>query len=158
MDGPRPSDAPRIRDAPGPRRNQSVIGPLFQRVRAASEVAEIRLWYGWNAMALGYAYAIAGKQTEARKILNWLQTPRTGSYVSPYFVALVHTGLGERDLALAALYQAYKDRQPGMIFMRIDPRFAPLRTDPRFIDLQKHVEQASWEEIPSLEELLKNKR
>ena len=25
-------DAPRIRDAPGPRRNQSVIGPLFQRI------------------------------------------------------------------------------------------------------------------------------
>jgi CDP-diacylglycerol--glycerol-3-phosphate 3-phosphatidyltransferase len=25
-------DAPRIRDAPGPRRNQSVIGPLFQKV------------------------------------------------------------------------------------------------------------------------------
>ncbi|HYX43021.1 MAG TPA: hypothetical protein VE821_15050, partial [Pyrinomonadaceae bacterium] len=68
---------------------------------------------------------------------------------------LVHTGLGEREPALAALYQAYKDRQPGMIFMRIDPRFAPLRTDPRFIDLQKHVEQASWEVIPSLEDLLR---
>ena len=25
-------DAPRIRDAPGPRRNQSIIGPLFQKV------------------------------------------------------------------------------------------------------------------------------
>ncbi|MFL5797427.1 MAG: CDP-alcohol phosphatidyltransferase family protein [Actinomycetota bacterium] len=32
MDGKRPAEAPRIRDAPGPRRNQSVIGPLFQRV------------------------------------------------------------------------------------------------------------------------------
>jgi hypothetical protein len=108
--------------------------------------------------ALGYAYAVGGKQAEARKILNWLQTPRAGSYVSPYFIALVYTGLGERDQALAALYQAYKDRHPGMIFMRIDPRFAPLRTDPRFAELQRHVEQASWDEIPSLEELLeKNK-
>jgi CDP-diacylglycerol--glycerol-3-phosphate 3-phosphatidyltransferase len=32
MDGKQAADAPRIRDAPGPRRNQSVIGPLFQRV------------------------------------------------------------------------------------------------------------------------------
>src|SRR6266542_5641009 len=32
MDGKRPAEAPRIRDAPGPRRNESVIGPLFQRV------------------------------------------------------------------------------------------------------------------------------
>jgi CDP-diacylglycerol---glycerol-3-phosphate 3-phosphatidyltransferase len=32
MNGKPPADPPRIRDAPGPRRNQSVIGPLFQRV------------------------------------------------------------------------------------------------------------------------------
>jgi CDP-diacylglycerol--glycerol-3-phosphate 3-phosphatidyltransferase len=32
MDGKRPAETPRIRDAPGPRRNESVIGPLFQRV------------------------------------------------------------------------------------------------------------------------------
>jgi CDP-diacylglycerol--glycerol-3-phosphate 3-phosphatidyltransferase len=32
MDGKDMGEAPRIRDAPGPRRNQSVIGPLFQRV------------------------------------------------------------------------------------------------------------------------------
>ncbi|PYS93606.1 MAG: hypothetical protein DMF64_04195 [Acidobacteria bacterium] len=131
-----------------PAHRNEVISELQKAVPLMGDDAETRA-------ALGYAYAIAGKQTEARKILNWLQTPRTGSYVSPYFVALVHTGLGERERALAALYQAYKDRQPGMIFMRIDPRFAPLRTDPRFIDLQKHVEQAAWEEIPSLEELLR---
>ncbi|HEX9375282.1 MAG TPA: CDP-alcohol phosphatidyltransferase family protein [Actinomycetota bacterium] len=32
MGGKAGHDAPRIRDVPGPRRNQSVIGPLFQRV------------------------------------------------------------------------------------------------------------------------------
>jgi serine/threonine protein kinase/Tfp pilus assembly protein PilF len=132
-----------------PAHRGEVIGELQKAVPLMGDDAETRA-------ALGYAYAIAGKQAEARKILNWLQTPRTGSYVSPYFVALVHTGLGERDLALASLYQAYKDRHPGMIFMRIDPRFAPLRSDPRFVELQKHVEQAEWDEIPSLEELLKH--
>jgi hypothetical protein len=106
--------------------------------------------------ALGHAYAITGRTADARKLLDKLRTPPADSYVSPYFIALVYTGLGEREHALAALYQAYKDRQPGMIFMRLDPRFAPLRTDQRFIDLQHHVEQASWEEIASLEELVKS--
>jgi CDP-diacylglycerol--glycerol-3-phosphate 3-phosphatidyltransferase len=32
MDGKESGEAPRIRDAPGPRRNQSIIGPLFQKV------------------------------------------------------------------------------------------------------------------------------
>jgi eukaryotic-like serine/threonine-protein kinase len=106
--------------------------------------------------ALGHAYAVAGRTAEARKVLERLRAPHPGGYVSPYFIALVYTGLNERDQALAALYQAYKDRHPGMIFMRIDPRFAPLRSDPRFADLQRHVEQASWDEIPSLAALLKH--
>ena len=104
--------------------------------------------------ALGHDYALTGHTAEARKVLAALRAPHPGGYVSPYFIALVYTGLGERDQALAALYQAYKDRHPGMIFMRIDPRFAPLRADPRFAELQRHVEQASWDEIPSLEALL----
>jgi tetratricopeptide (TPR) repeat protein len=132
-----------------PARRVEVVPELQHAVALMGDDAETRA-------ALGYAYAAAaGHQAEARKVLNWLQTPRTGSYVSPYFVALVYTGLGEREPALAALYQAYKDRQPGMIFMRLDPRFAPLRSDPRFIELQKHVEQASWDEIPNLEALLR---
>ena len=131
-----------------PARRADAINEL-QRAVALLGDAEARA-------ALGYAYATAGKQAEARKILNWLQTPRADGYVSSYFTALIYTGLGDREHALAALYQAYKDRQPGMIFMRLDPRFAPLRSDPRFIELQKHVEQASWDEIPSLEELTRS--
>ncbi|HEX8179543.1 MAG TPA: protein kinase [Pyrinomonadaceae bacterium] len=104
--------------------------------------------------ALGHAYAVVGRTADARKVLERLRAPRAGGYVSPYFIALVYTGLGEREHALAALYQAYKDRQPGMIFMRLDPRFEPLRADPRFANLQHHVEQASWEEILSLEQTL----
>jgi len=45
--------------------------PVFQRVLAASEAAEIRrLWSGWDAMLLGYAYALAGCVGEA---LPWLE-------------------------------------------------------------------------------------
>ncbi|MFL6212248.1 MAG: protein kinase domain-containing protein [Pyrinomonadaceae bacterium] len=136
-------------DLQQPARRNDAIAELQRAVALMGDDAETHA-------ALGHAYAIAGRTTDARKVLDRLRMPRAGSYVSPYFVALVYTGLGAREQALAALYQAYKDRQPGMIFMRLDPRFAPLRADQRFIDLQRHVEQASWDEIASLEELARS--
>ncbi|HYY43495.1 MAG TPA: tetratricopeptide repeat protein, partial [Pyrinomonadaceae bacterium] len=130
-----------------PAHRNDAINELQRAVALMGEDAETHA-------ALGHAYAVAGRTADARKVLERLRAPRPGSYVSPYFIALVYTGLGEREHALAALYQAYKDRQPGMIFMRHDPRFEPLRADPRFANLQHHVEQASWEEIMSLEQTL----
>ena len=131
-----------------PARRPEAIAELQRAVALMGEDAETHA-------ALGHAYAAAGRTAEARKVLDRLRAPRAGGYVSPYFIALVQAGLGDRDHALAALYQAYKDRQPGMIFMRLDPRFASLRSDPRFTDLQRHVEQASWDAIPTLEETLR---
>ncbi|HEX8072655.1 MAG TPA: protein kinase [Pyrinomonadaceae bacterium] len=139
------------------------LGYIYQQqpARRADALAELQratALMGDDAetwAALGHAYAASGKTAEARKVLERLRASHPGGYVSPYFIALVYAGLGDHDRALAALYQAYKDRHPGMIFMRLDPRFAPLRTDSRFADLQRHVEQASWDELPSLEELLK---
>ncbi len=130
-----------------PARRNDAINELQRAVTLMGDDAETHA-------ALGHAYAVAGRTADARKILERLRAPLAGGYVSPYFIALVQTGLGDHDHALASLYQAYKDRQPGMIFMRIDPRFTPLRSDPRFNELQHNVEQASWAAIPSLEETL----
>ncbi|HVF49056.1 MAG TPA: protein kinase [Pyrinomonadaceae bacterium] len=90
--------------------------------------------------ALGYAYAVAGRADKARELLDALKELRPGSYVSPYFVAIIHVGLGEKEAALEWLEQAYKDRHPGMVLMKVDPRFDALRADPRFAELLRRVE------------------
>jgi len=90
--------------------------------------------------ALGYAYAVAGKTAKARDVLNRLQQPRPGGYVSPYFVAILYTGLGEKDQAFMWLNQAYEDRHPGLVLLKIDPRFNHLRDDPRFTELVRQLD------------------
>ena len=57
-------------------------------------------------------------------------------------MALVYAGLGERERAFEWLEKSYADRHPGMILLKSDPRFDPLRRDPRLSDLIRRIEQA----------------
>lgn len=89
--------------------------------------------------ALGYAYAAAGKRTEARKVIDDLVELSKGKYVRPFFIAGIYAALGEPDQAFAWLEKAYKDRHPQMTLLGVDPVFDPLRSDPRFAALVRRV-------------------
>jgi TolB-like protein/Flp pilus assembly protein TadD len=84
---------------------------------------------------LGYAYAVSGDKTEATKILKQLQQLSERRFVPPATVALIHIGLGDKNRAFEWLEKAYQDRNPTLSGLRVDPRFDPLRDDPRFRDL-----------------------
>ena len=46
---------------------------------------------------LGYAYALSGKSEEARQVLADLEEIAKGKYVSAYYPAIIHLGLGEQE-------------------------------------------------------------
>jgi DNA-binding winged helix-turn-helix (wHTH) protein/TolB-like protein/Tfp pilus assembly protein PilF len=88
---------------------------------------------------LGYAYAVAGKKAEGRKILTELEQLAREKYVSPFPIAVAYTGLGGKDRAFAALEKAYEERSWGMGMLRVNPVFDPIRSDPRFAALLRRV-------------------
>jgi tetratricopeptide (TPR) repeat protein len=95
---------------------------------------------GTNELAaLGHAYAVAHQQTEARKILKDLKERSQQTYVQPMWIAAIHLGLGEKDQAIDWLQKAYEDRSVWLVYLKVDPFFAPLRSDPRFVDLLRRV-------------------
>jgi TolB-like protein/DNA-binding winged helix-turn-helix (wHTH) protein/tetratricopeptide (TPR) repeat protein len=81
---------------------------------------------------LGFAYAISGDKIRAREILNQLQTPSKTHYVSPYFTALIHAGMGENGPAINDLERARSDHSNWMTLLRSEPLFDGLRSDSRF--------------------------
>jgi TolB-like protein/lipoprotein NlpI len=89
--------------------------------------------------SLGHAYAMAGKPARAREVLAALHAAARDHYVPAYWFALVYAGLGERDHALRYLERAYEERSTVLAYLLIDPRLAPLRTDPRFLRLAQHL-------------------
>ncbi len=88
---------------------------------------------------LGYAYAVAGRRREARKILDQLNNLSKQKYVSPYFIATVYAGLGEKEKALEGLEKAYQERDNWLAYVKLEPEFDPLRSDPRFADLMRRI-------------------
>ncbi len=88
---------------------------------------------------LGYSLAKSGKPAEARVVLEDLLRLSTERYVSPYNIALIYNGLDERDKTLTWLERGYKERDPKLVFLRVEPKWNNLRTDPRFQDLLRRV-------------------
>ena len=88
---------------------------------------------------LGQAYALAGKKDEAQKILVELQELAKHKYVSSLDVGLIYLALGEKDRAFEWFERAFGERSRGLVFLKMDPRFDPARSDPRFQVLVRRV-------------------
>jgi TolB-like protein/tetratricopeptide (TPR) repeat protein len=87
--------------------------------------------------SLARSYALAGKTSEARRVLNGLL--KSPEPVSPFFIALVYTALGEKDAAFEWLNKAVTERSGSVRYLKIEPRLDPLRSDPRFDSLLQRV-------------------
>lgn len=82
--------------------------------------------------ALGHAHAVAGKRAKARSILKELGALSKVHFVSQYFFALVYTGLGDTDAALASLEAAYREGCDWLVHAGVEPRWDTLRHTRRF--------------------------
>jgi len=88
---------------------------------------------------LGYNYALWGKRDEAIKKLDELKELSKRRGAPAYEMAIIYTGLGEKDLAFKWLRQACEDRHGLIVYLKFDPLFKSLRTDPRFTNLLQYI-------------------
>jgi TolB-like protein/DNA-binding winged helix-turn-helix (wHTH) protein len=88
---------------------------------------------------LGHALGVAGRRAEALAMLEGLRQLSSTRYVSPWSVALVHAGLGDRDQALSSLEKACVERSDYMVYLNREPMLDGLRSDPRFAALVRRV-------------------
>jgi hypothetical protein len=89
--------------------------------------------------ALGHVYATSGRRTAALQILKDLETRSKSEYVSSLDIATVRLGLGDTDAALALLERAVQAHDGGLVFLAVDPRYDPVRRDPRFQCLLRRI-------------------
>jgi TolB-like protein/DNA-binding winged helix-turn-helix (wHTH) protein/Tfp pilus assembly protein PilF len=118
-------------------RKQEAIAAFEKSLTLSGVTGEKLAW-------LGYAYAVSGRRDEALQIRDQLDRAPKQNYVSPFYRALLETGLGNRDEALAWLQRAYDARDEWMVYLRIYPEFNSLRSDPRFQDIDHRMGFPSW--------------
>jgi tetratricopeptide (TPR) repeat protein len=88
---------------------------------------------------IGHAYAVSGAKEQAQKVINELQELSNQRYVSSYHIALIYTGLGEKDRAFEWLEKAYEERSDLLVYLKVEPRLDSLRSDLRFADLLRRM-------------------
>jgi serine/threonine-protein kinase len=118
-----------------------------EAIRAFQQALEISpdtpRWLG----ALGHAYGLGGHRTQALGVLDRLSRLSSTRYVAPFDFALVHLAMGDLNAAFDRLEQAYKSRSYELVTLKVDPRFDPVRSEPRVLKLLKGL---SLEKGPQL--------
>ncbi|HET9531085.1 MAG TPA: tetratricopeptide repeat protein, partial [Blastocatellia bacterium] len=88
---------------------------------------------------IGRVHAVSGKRSEAEAILKQLIEASGRQYVSPYLIAMIYAGLGEKEQAFEWLERVYQERSYYVSWLKVDPVFDPLRSEPRFQDLLRRL-------------------
>ena len=88
---------------------------------------------------IGYVYGRMGRAVDARKVVAELQAQLKQGYVAPTNFATVYIGLGEKDQAIAWLEKGFQQHDFWITFLKGEPIFDSLRSDPRFQDLVRRV-------------------
>jgi adenylate cyclase len=112
--------------------NFSAAIPQIERARVTDSPPFVAGW-------LGYAYAATGERGKAEAMIAELNQMSSRRFVSPFCIAIIYLGLGDKERALNGLEKAYEARLQWLTFLKVDRVFDPLRADPRFIELLKKV-------------------
>ncbi len=86
---------------------------------------------------LASTLALNGQTEEAKVILNDLLSRQ--DYVPPVDIAAIYISLGDKENALRWLEKGFQIRSDAVTYINNEPRFDPLRNDPRFQDLVRRI-------------------
>jgi len=92
----------------------------------------------YDALIAGPLVAL-GRAEEAAEILSRLEDESRHHYVRAEILAMGYAAMGDRDRAFACLERAFQARSAGLVYLHIDPAYAPLRGDPRFAGLVRRI-------------------
>lgn len=83
--------------------------------------------------------AVSGKPMQAEEAMQSVMGGKVTYKTPAYYIAAVYAALGRDDEAFRWLDRAYADHSNWLIYLKLDPRFDPLRNDPRFAALLRKM-------------------
>jgi TolB-like protein/Tfp pilus assembly protein PilF len=89
--------------------------------------------------ACQHAYKAGGIRGFWRKRLDYLKAEAKGGMVSPLTLASFCVHVGEKEQTLGWLEKAYHERIAGLVWVKVDRVWDPLRSDPRFQDILRRM-------------------
>jgi DNA-binding winged helix-turn-helix (wHTH) protein/TolB-like protein/Flp pilus assembly protein TadD len=119
-------------------RNYISKGMLEPALASANKAKEIARGNAEATGTAGYILAKMGRTQEARQLLAELEARKDKPFLA-YSTAQIHLALGDKEKALDLLEQAYRQREPLMVFLKVEPKWNELHSESRFIDLMNKM-------------------
>jgi len=110
-------------------------GMLNEAIAEGEKVLQLGMRAEAAVGGLGFIYGFAGKKDKALGLLSELEARSSRGYVSSFWIAMVHAGLGEADEAFKWLDKAYEERDGSLLYITVPVAFDTLRPDPRYKQL-----------------------
>ncbi len=89
--------------------------------------------------ALKKAFAEKGREAFWREYLMQLQEESQAHYIPSSAIAAVHVRLGQHDHAFQSLEKAVEERDGGLVELKVEPVFDPLRPNTKFQNVLRRV-------------------
>jgi serine/threonine-protein kinase len=107
-------------------------GKLDEAIAEGEKVLQLGMRAEAAVGGLGCLYGLTGHKDKARELLSELEARSHQGYVSSFWIAMVHMGLGEMDETFRWLDKAYEERDGSLIYMTVPIAFDTLSPDPRY--------------------------
>jgi tetratricopeptide (TPR) repeat protein len=91
------------------------------------------------AAKMGEAYSRSGYKGALQAWLQYSIGSSNRAYLAPASVAAVYLRLGEEEHAFEWLEKAYQAHDGWLVYLKVDPSFDNLRSDPRYADLLRRM-------------------
>ena len=111
---------------------RAILGRHAESIASSSEAVRLTRREPMVVARLAAAQAAAGREEEARTLLQEVLAATGRRYVSPVDVAEVYVALGEKENALNWLERGFAERTHWMAVIKVEPKLDPLRGEPRF--------------------------
>jgi TolB-like protein/DNA-binding winged helix-turn-helix (wHTH) protein/Flp pilus assembly protein TadD len=122
-------------------RAHMVQAAYAQKGMYADSLAVISKWQPgpgyWSNLA--YDYGRSGRQAEAQLALRELQKLDRRQPVDPLTFCVAYIGMNKNNQAVTSLQKAFEEHSISLASLKVDPIYDPLRSDPRFQDLLRHI-------------------
>ena len=112
---------------------------MYREALAELERAQKIENWSWLTAEIACVKALTGEREEAMRIMEELKQRSAREYIDESVIAYIPVALGDKDQAFAWLEKAYQVRAGNLMWMKIEPKFDPLRSEPRFDDLVRRM-------------------
>ena len=110
-----------------------------EAIAAAGKAKDLSRGNAEATATMGYALAKSGKREEALAVQKELEDRARADFIPAYVLAQIPLALGDRIKALRLLETALEQREALMVFLKVDGKWDPLRSEPRFLKLMKRM-------------------